>query len=70
MIIIRSYCRISPRRTCRPCGFTIKISSRGQRHLIYIVKRNTKTDGMGSLINIFPITIYNKADIQVNKTGS
>ena len=25
----------------------MKISSRGHRHLIYIVKRNTKIDGMG-----------------------
>ena len=31
----------------KPCGFTVKISSRGHRHLIYIVNRNTKTDGMG-----------------------
>ena len=30
-----------------PCGFTMKISSRGYRYLIYIVKRNTKTDGIG-----------------------
>ena len=28
-------------------GFTVKISSRRHRHLINIVKRNTKTDGMG-----------------------
>ena len=28
-------------------GFTMKISSRGHRLLIYIVKRNTRTVGMG-----------------------
>ena len=41
------YCRIAPKRTCRPCGFTMKISFMGHRHLINIVKRNPKTDGMG-----------------------
>ena len=41
------HCLISLSRTCRPCGFTMTISSRGHRRLIYIVKRNTKTDGMG-----------------------
>ena len=30
-----------------PCCFTVKISPRGHKLLIYIVKRNTKTDGMG-----------------------
>ena len=34
-------------RTCRPCGFTVNISSRRHRHLINIVKRNTETEGMG-----------------------
>ena len=29
------------------CGLTMKISSRGHRHLIYIVKGNSKTEGMG-----------------------
>ena len=33
---------MSLRRTCRPYCFTMKISSRGLRLLIYIVKRNTK----------------------------
>ena len=41
------HCRISPRRTCKPCGFTMKINSRGHRQLIYIVKRNTVIDSMG-----------------------
>ena len=40
-------CRNSPRRTCRPCGFTMKISYTGHRHLMHIVKRNTKTVGIG-----------------------
>ena len=39
--------QISPRRTCRLCGFTMTISSRGHRLLIYILKIHTKTDGMG-----------------------
>ena len=34
-------------RPWKPCGFTFKISSRGHRHLVYIVERNTRTDGMG-----------------------
>ena len=45
------HCRISPRRTCRYYGFTVKISTgdtgRKHRHLIYIVERNAETDGMG-----------------------
>ena len=40
-------CRISPRRTCNPCDYTMKISSRYQRLLIYDVKRSTNIDGMG-----------------------
>ena len=39
--------RISPRRACNPCGYTIKMSSRYPRLLIYDVKRTTKIDGMG-----------------------
>ena len=39
--------RISPRRACNPCGYTMKISSRYHRLLIYDVKRTTKIDGMG-----------------------
>ena len=39
--------RISPRRSCNPCGYTVKISSRYHRLLIYDVKTTTKIDGMG-----------------------
>ena len=39
--------QISPRRACNPCGYTMKMSSRYNRLLIYGVKRTTKTDGMG-----------------------
>ena len=39
--------RISPRRACNPCGYTMKMSSRYPRLLIYDVKRTTKIDGMG-----------------------
>ena len=39
--------QISPRRTCNPCGSTMRISSRYQRLLIFDVKRTTKIDGMG-----------------------
>ena len=42
-------CRNSPKRTCRPCDFTMKINSMGHNNIwIYIVKRNTETDGMCS----------------------
>ena len=38
--------RISSRRTCNPCGYTMKISYRYHKLLIYYVKRTTKIDGM------------------------
>ena len=41
------HCRISPRRTCNPCGYTMKISFLYHRVLIYDVKRTTNIDGMG-----------------------
>ena len=41
------HCRISPRRMCNPCGYTMKISSRYHRILIYDVKRNIKIDSIG-----------------------
>ena len=40
-------CRISPRRMCNPCGYTMKISSRYHRLLIYDVKRNINIDCTG-----------------------
>ena len=40
------HCRISPRTTCNPCGYTMKISSRYHRLLLYDVKRTTEIDGM------------------------
>ena len=39
--------RILPRRACNSCGYTMKMSSRYHRLLIYDVKRTTKKDGMG-----------------------
>ena len=47
------YCRISQRRMCKPCAYTVKISSRYRRHLIYDVKRTTKIDGMGPFNKLF-----------------
>ena len=47
------YCKISPRRMCNPCGYTMKMSLRRFRHLINYVNRNHKIDGMG------PFQIYN-----------
>ena len=47
------HCRISLRRTCRPCGFTIEVSSRGHRLLIYFVKRITEIDGKDPLLYYF-----------------
>ena len=41
------HCRFSPRRMCNPCGYTMKISFRYHRILIYDVKRTTKIDGKG-----------------------
>ena len=41
-------CRITPRRTCNPCGYAMKISWRYHWLLIYDVKRTTKIDGMGA----------------------
>ena len=40
------HCRITPGRTFT-CGYTMKISCRDHRLLIYDVKRTTKIDGMG-----------------------
>ena len=39
--------QFSPRRSCSPCGYTMKISSCYHRLLIYDVKRTTTLDGMG-----------------------
>ena len=44
-------CRISPRRMCNPCGYTMKMSSSYHRLLIYDVKRNSEMDGMGPFNN-------------------
>ena len=46
---IQIHCQISPRKTYRPCGFTMIVtcSSRGHRLLIYILKSHTKMDVMG-----------------------
>ena len=39
--------RISPIRGCNPCGYTMKMSSRYHKLLIYDVKLTTKIDGLG-----------------------
>ena len=39
--------RILARRACNSCGYTMKMSSRYHRLLIYDVKQTTKIDGMG-----------------------
>ena len=41
------HCRFSLRKTCNPCGNTMKTSSRYHVLLSYDVKRTTKIDGMG-----------------------
>ena len=38
--------RISPRRACNPCGYTMKISCRYHKLLIYHVKTITEKDGL------------------------
>ena len=50
--------RISPRRACNPCGYTMKMSSRYHRLLIYDVKCTTKIDGMGSFNSFEKKTLY------------
>ena len=56
------HCRFSPRRTCNPRCYTMKISSRYHRLLIYDVKRTTKIDGMGPFKHndIYSVTGYLK----------
>ena len=39
--------QILPGRACNSCGFTMKMSSRYRRLLIYDVNQTTKIDGMG-----------------------
>ena len=39
--------RISPRKSCNPCGNTMEISSGYLMLLIYDVKRTIKINGMG-----------------------
>ena len=51
------YCRIAPRKTCRPCGFTMKISPMGHGHLIYIVKKEILNRRYGSLPAIYSVAI-------------
>ena len=46
-------CQISPRRAWNPCGYTMKMSSRHHRLLIFDVKRSAKIDGMGTFNNLF-----------------
>ena len=59
--------RISPRRACNPCGYTMKMSSRYHRLLIYDVKRITKIDGMGpaNLNKSLPVNILLKLKLNV-----
>ena len=53
------HCRISPRRMCHSCGYTMKISSRYHRLLIYDVKQYTKIDGMGPFNHVLlALTFY------------
>ena len=52
------HCQISPRKTCNPCGCTMKISSRCHRLLFYEVKRTTRIDGMGPFNNVSVIANF------------
>ena len=54
------HCQIPPKRKCNPCGYTMKISSRYHRLLIYDVKRNTEIHGMGPLKTLLPsqLSVY------------
>ena len=47
--ITQIHCQISSRRKYNSYNFKVKISSMGHRRLVNIVKRNTKTDGMGPI---------------------
>ena len=52
------HCQISPRKTCNPCGCTMKISSWCHRLLFYEVKRTTRIDGMGPFNNVSVIANF------------
>ena len=57
----QTHCQISPKRTCNPCSYTMKIGSMNHRLLIYDLKRTTKIDGMG-LFNLHLTGYYLKVD--------
>ena len=42
------HCRISPRKTCKHCGFTMEV--RGHRLLFYFAKRINEIDGEDPLL--------------------
>ena len=44
------HCQISPGRMCNPCGYTMKMSPRNDRLLIYDIKRTAKIDCTGPFI--------------------
>ena len=52
------HCQILLRRTCNTCDYTMKMSSKYHRLLIYDVKRTTEIDGMG------PFNIESAANIE------
>ena len=46
-LVLQSKYIISWGRTCNPCGYTMKLSSRYHRFLNYDVKRTNKVEDMG-----------------------
>ena len=43
----QTHCQISSKRMCKPCSYTMKMSSRYHWLLTYDLKRTTKIDSMG-----------------------
>ena len=61
---------ILPRRACNPCGYTMKISYRYHRLLIYDVKGTTKIDGMFNMCNMFEMDQLVNEYTRVNDRSS
>ena len=57
------HCRISLRRACNPCGYTMKMNSRYHRLLIYDIMLTTKTDGMGPFKLMKGYDVFIKIDL-------
>ena len=64
------HCQISARRTCNPCGYTMKMSSMYHRLLIYNVKRSTKIKGMGPFKPLYQIYRFSNNNNNYNNNNN